>query len=132
MLKIVSDLQVAGIDGSRLNTALDGTMKVNESNEKMRADLEALAIELKDQVDSIKTSSSTQIEGVRDEASKWAETFKSNLYAIMGAGNLDIPEARAAEVKIKTRRALPLTGRRLQLGSCQWECRSSSFGIGSI
>ena len=33
MLKIVSDLQIAGIDGSRLNTALDGTMKLNDANE---------------------------------------------------------------------------------------------------
>ena len=41
-----------------------GTMKLNDANEKMRADLETLAIELKAQVDSIKVSSSTQIDSV--------------------------------------------------------------------
>ena len=94
MEKIVNDLQLAGVDGTRLNlissnldTALDGTKALSEGNEKMRVDLEKLAIELKSQVDSVKVDATKHIEVVRDEASKWAETFKTNLYSIMEAGN---------------------------------------------
>ena len=67
--------------------ALDGTKQLSENNEKMRADLEGLAAELKSQIDSTKASSAVQIEAVKNEASAWAEQFKSNLYAIMEAGN---------------------------------------------
>ena len=61
MEKIVADLQLAGIDGTRLNlissnvdTALNGTKALSERNEKMREDLETLATELRGQVDSVK------------------------------------------------------------------------------
>ena len=57
LLKVVSDLQEVGVDGSRINRALDGTKQLSENNEKMRADLEGLAVELKSQNDSTKASS---------------------------------------------------------------------------
>ena len=69
MAKIVSDLQLAGVDGTRLNlisssvdTALDGTKALSEKNEKMREDLEKLATELKSQVDSVKVDAAKHID----------------------------------------------------------------------
>ena len=60
--KVVSDLQEAGVERSRINMALDGTRELNEKTEKMRADLEILAVELKSLIDSTKATSAVQIE----------------------------------------------------------------------
>ena len=67
--------------------ALNGTRELNEKNAKIRADLDTLAVELKTQIDSTKANSAVQIEAVKNEASAWAEQFRSNLYSIMEAGN---------------------------------------------
>ena len=94
MEKIVTDLQMAGIDGSRLSlisanvdTALNGTKDLSEKNEKMKEALDALSNEFKEQIGSVKIDGEKHIKKVRDEASVWAEEFKTNLYAIMKAGN---------------------------------------------
>ena len=84
--KVVADFQRAGIDGSRISMALEGTKELNESSQKMRADFEAYAIELKNQMESAKASSTTQIEAVKTEASDWAEKFKVNMFGLLEAG----------------------------------------------
>ena len=66
--------------------ALEGTKELNASNQKMRADLEAYAIELKAQIESAKASSTAQIEAVMTEASEWAEKFKVNMCGFLEAG----------------------------------------------
>ena len=75
MNKIVADLQLAGIDGTRLNlistnvdTALNGTKALSEKNEKMKEDLDKLSVEFKSQVDSVKIDAEKHIPTVRDEA----------------------------------------------------------------
>ena len=70
MQKVVDDLQPAGVDGSRIAMALEGTKELNESNKKMRLDLEAYAIELETQRESAKADSTTQIAAVKSEASE--------------------------------------------------------------
>ena len=94
MEKIVSDLLLAGVDGTRLNTiaskvdiALDGTKALSEKNEKMMEDLDKLAIEFKTQVDSVKIDAETHITKVRDEASSWADSFKGHLTELMKASS---------------------------------------------
>ena len=94
MEKIVSDLQMAGIDGSRLSTisasvdtALNGTKALSEANEKMKGDLDKLAVEFNSQIGSVKIDAETHIKKVRDEASNWADGFKGQLVSLMEASN---------------------------------------------
>ena len=84
MNKIVADLQLAGIDGTRLNlistnvdTSLNGTKALSEKNEKMKEDLDKLSVEFKSRIDSVKI----------DEASGWADRFKGQLVHLMQASS---------------------------------------------
>ena len=45
LLKVVADLESAGVSGPRIATALDGTKELSQKNEETRAVLEALATE---------------------------------------------------------------------------------------
>ena len=62
--------------------ALEGTKQLNESNQAMRKDLDAYAIELKTQIESAKASSTTQIAAVKSVASDW---LKSSRRACLGS-----------------------------------------------
>ena len=82
LLKVVSDLESAGVSGPRIATALDGTKELSEKNEETRAVLEALATELRGQIESTRAKSTVEIESVKQEASTWAEKFKLVAYEL--------------------------------------------------
>ena len=83
LLKVVADLESAGVSGPRIATALDGTKELSQKNEETRAVLEALATELRGQIESTKASSTVEIESIKREASTWADKFKSDLFGLM-------------------------------------------------
>ena len=83
LLKVVADLESAGVSGPRIATALDGTKELSQKNEETRAVLEALATELRGQIESTKASSTVEIESVKREASTWADKLKSDLFGLM-------------------------------------------------
>ena len=66
--------------------ALEGTKQLNESNQLMRKDLEAYAIELKAQIENATSNSTTQIAAVKSQASDWAEKFKTSMLGLLEAG----------------------------------------------
>ena len=49
----------------------------------MKGVLEALAIEFKGQIESTRAKSTVEIEAVKQEASAWADRFKSDLFSLM-------------------------------------------------
>ena len=68
LLKIVADLEEAGVSGPRIATALDGTKELNQKNDETRAVLEKLNSELRGQIESTRAKSTVEIESVKQEA----------------------------------------------------------------
>ena len=83
LLKVVADLEFAGVSGPRIATALDGTAELSRKNEETRAVLETLATESRGQIESTRTKSTVEIESVKQEASFWADKSKSDLFGLM-------------------------------------------------